>query len=86
LAELYFESLEATTIPRDHPMNTMYAQNFWMHPEIDPLDLFNPKSPQYYSQRAGMVKFLAFRADLAAAGSRMDRSSGRHPQDQIRLD
>jgi hypothetical protein len=32
---------------------------------IDPLELFNPKSPQYYNTSAqGMARFLDFRADL----------------------
>jgi hypothetical protein len=67
LAELYFESLEGHDNPaRFTPMNGDVRAEFRTASGIDPLDLFNPKSPQYFNTSAqGMAKFLAFRADLA---------------------
>ena len=67
LAELYFESLEGHDNPaRFTPMNNDVRAEFQAASGIDPLELFNPKSPQYYNTSAdGMARFLTFRADLA---------------------
>ena len=67
LAELYFESLEGHDNPaRFTPMNGDVRAEFQAASGIDALELFNPKSPQYYNTSAdGMARFLAFRADLA---------------------
>ena len=71
LAELYFESLEGHDNPaRFTPMNNDVRAEFQAASGgasgIDPLDLFNPQSPQYYNTSAqGMAQFLEFRADLA---------------------
>ena len=67
LAELYFESLEGHENPaRFTPMNSDVRAEFLAASGIDPLDLFDPKSPRYYGKTAqGMAQFLGFRADLA---------------------
>ncbi len=67
LAELYFESLEGHDNPaRFTPMNGDVRAEFLAASGIDPLELFNPQSPQYYNTSAqGMARFLEFRADLA---------------------
>jgi hypothetical protein len=67
LAELYFESLEGHENPaRFTPMNSDVRAEFQAASGVDPLELFNPKSPQYYNTSSeGMARFLAFRADLA---------------------
>jgi hypothetical protein len=67
LAELYFESLEGHENPaRFTPMNSDVRAEFLAASGIDPLDLFDPKSPRYYEKTAqGMAQFLGFRADLA---------------------
>jgi hypothetical protein len=67
LAELYFESLEGHDNPaRFTPMNSDVRAEFLAASGIDPLDLFNPRSPQYYNTSAqGMARFLDFRAGLA---------------------
>ena len=67
LAELYFESLEGHENPaRFTPMNDDVRAEFEARSGIDPLELFNPQSPQYYGKSAqGMARFLDFRADLA---------------------
>ncbi len=67
LAELYFESLEGHQNPaRFTPMNSDVRAEFKAASGIDPMELFDPQSPQYYGKSAqGMAKFLDFRADLA---------------------
>jgi len=64
---LYFESLEGHDNPaRFTPMNTDVRHEFQVATGIDPLDLFNPQSPQFFQNKAqGMARFLDFRADLA---------------------
>jgi len=67
LAELYFESLEGhENAARFTPMNSDVRAQFRAASGIDPLELFNPQSPQYFNTSAqGMARFLEFRADLA---------------------
>jgi len=67
LAELYFESLEGHDDPaRFTPMNQDVRAEFQTATGIDPIELFNPKSPRYYKTSSeGMARFLDFRADLA---------------------
>jgi hypothetical protein len=67
LAELYFESLEGHDNPaRFTPLNSDVRAEFLASAGIDPLEFFNPQSPQYYKKTAqGIARFLEFRADLA---------------------
>ena len=70
LAELYFESLEGHENPaRFTPMNDDVRAEFQAASGIDPLDLFNPKSPQYYRKaRRGWPGFsTSARTWLAAS-------------------
>src|SRR5579863_4109815 len=67
LAELYFESLEGVDNPaRLTPMNDDVRAEFRQMSGLDPLDLFNPASPQHWTKNPQRLKqFLDFRAELA---------------------
>ncbi len=67
LAELYFESLEGhENAARFTPMNEDVRAEFLKKGGFDPIDLFDPDSPHYYARgRAGLRKFLDYRASLA---------------------
>jgi hypothetical protein len=67
LAELYFESLEGHDNPaRLTPMNDDVRAEFRHDAGFDPLDLFQPASPRYWTgNSAGLARFLDYRAELA---------------------
>lgn len=67
LAELYFESLEGISNPsRFTPMNPEVRSQFRAARGFDPLELFNPASPNHHSKNPeGMRAFLDYRAELA---------------------
>jgi hypothetical protein len=67
LAELYFESLEGYQNPaRLTPMNDDVRAEFRRDAGFDPVELFDAKSPRYWSKNtAGLALFINFRAELA---------------------
>ena len=67
LAELYFESLEGFENPaRFTPMNDDVRAEFRTTAGFDPMELFDARSPHYYSRDSvGLERFLDFRAELA---------------------
>jgi hypothetical protein len=67
LAELYFESLEGHDNPaRFTPMNHDVRLDFQAKAGFDPVDLFSPGSPRFWSKStASLAAFFDYRAELA---------------------
>ncbi|MEQ1884496.1 MAG: hypothetical protein ABL967_05495 [Bryobacteraceae bacterium] len=67
LAEMYFESLEGHDNPaRFTPMNNDVRAEFRSSHGLDPMELFDPQSPQHWSKNTpGLAKFLEHRRELA---------------------
>lgn len=66
LAELYFESLHGPSNPaRFTPMNQWVRDDYQQRNGIDPLEIFNPKSPHFWSRNDGAwQRFADYRLEL----------------------
>ena len=67
LAELYFESLHGPSNPqRFTPMNQQVRRDYEGRAGFDPVELFDPDSPRFWSRDAeAWQDFVNYRADLA---------------------
>ena len=67
LAELYFESLHGPSNPqRFTPMNDWVRRDYQKRAGFDPVELFDPNSPRFWSLNAKAWRdFVDYRADLA---------------------
>lgn len=67
LAELYFESLEGASNPaRFTPFNAEVRREFRTLHGVDPVELFDPASPNHHAKRPEALRlFTGFRAALA---------------------